>query len=84
MRYILYGIHPVKIYERAGFKFDPSQLGLRKTLREYEELALRCLWEIYEEGAGSGLICARIEIKHNIKGESNLVVIQRAHSIREN
>ena len=38
----------------SGFKFDPSQSGLRKTLREYEELALRYLWEIGEEGAASG------------------------------
>ena len=36
-----------------GFKFDPSKQDLRKTLREYEELALRYIWEISEEGAGS-------------------------------
>ncbi len=40
----------------SGFKFDPSQTGLMKTLKEYEELALRFLWEIGEEGAVSGLI----------------------------
>jgi len=40
----------------SGFKFDPSQPGLRKTLREYEELALRYLWAIGEEGAISGPI----------------------------
>ena len=40
----------------SGFKFDPSQPRLRKTLREWEELALRYLWEIGEEGAGSGRI----------------------------
>jgi predicted transcriptional regulator len=39
----------------ATFKLDPSQQGLRKTLREYEELALRFIWEIGEEGAGSGI-----------------------------
>jgi predicted transcriptional regulator len=39
----------------CGFKFDPSKTGLRKTLREYEELALRYIWEIGDEGAGSGL-----------------------------
>ena len=39
----------------CGFKIDPSQTGLRKTLREYEELALRFIWEIGEEGAGSGI-----------------------------
>ena len=35
------------------FKLDPSQQGLRKTLREYEELALRYIWEKGEEGATS-------------------------------
>ena len=39
----------------CGFKFDPSKTGLRKTLREYEELALRYVWETGDEGAGSGL-----------------------------
>jgi len=38
----------------CGFKFDPSKTGLRKTLREYEELALRYVWETGDEGAGSG------------------------------
>lgn len=38
-----------------GFTFDPSKAGLRKTLREYEELALRFIWETGEEGAGSGI-----------------------------
>ena len=38
----------------CGFIFDPSKDGLRKTLREYEELALRYIWETGEEGAGSG------------------------------
>jgi predicted transcriptional regulator len=39
----------------CGFYFDPSQTGLRKTLREYEELAMRFIWEKGEEGAGSGI-----------------------------
>ena len=39
----------------CGFVFDPSKTGLRKTLREYEELALRYVWETGDEGAGSGL-----------------------------
>ena len=47
----------------SGFKFDPSQHGLRKTLREYEELALRYLWEIGEEGASSGLIWKEVNEK---------------------
>jgi len=37
-----------------GLKFDPSENGLRKTLKEYQELALRYIWEVGEEGAGSG------------------------------
>jgi predicted transcriptional regulator len=34
--------------------FKPAEKGLRKTLREYEELALRHIWDVGEEGAGSG------------------------------
>jgi len=37
-------------------KFDPSESGLRKTLKEYQELALRFAWEVGEEGANSGAI----------------------------
>jgi hypothetical protein len=37
-----------------SFKFDPSESGLRKTLKEYQELALRFVWEVGEEAAGSG------------------------------
>jgi len=40
----------------SGFKFDPSQLGLRKTLKEWEELALRYVWSVGEKGANSGPI----------------------------
>ncbi len=36
------------------FKFNPALTGLRKTLKEYEEIALRHIWSIGEEGAGSG------------------------------
>jgi len=38
----------------CGLLIDPSKTGLRKTLREYEELALRYIWETGTEGAGSG------------------------------
>ncbi len=37
----------------SDFKFDPSQSGLRKILREWEELALRYVWSVGEEGATS-------------------------------
>ncbi len=37
----------------CGLKIDPSLVGLRKTLREYEELGLRYVWESGEEGATS-------------------------------
>jgi len=36
------------------FKFDPAETGLRKTLREYEEIALRYIWSLGDEGSGSG------------------------------
>ena len=28
------------------FKFNPAETGLRKTLREYEEIALRYIWSL--------------------------------------
>ena len=40
----------------SGFKFDPAQPGLGKTLKKWEELALRYIWEVGEVGAGSGTI----------------------------
>jgi predicted transcriptional regulator len=36
-----------------GLTFDPSEDGLRKTLKEYQVLALRYVWE-NGEGVGSG------------------------------
>ena len=36
------------------FKFNPAETGLRKTLREYEEIALRYIWSLGDDGAGSG------------------------------
>jgi len=36
------------------FKFNPAETGLRKTLKEYEEIALRYIWEVGDDGAGSG------------------------------
>ena len=36
------------------FKFNPAEKGLRKTLKEYEEIALRYIWSVGDEGAGSG------------------------------
>ncbi len=38
----------------GSFKFDPSKPGLRKTLKEYEEIGLRYIWAQREKGAGSG------------------------------
>lgn len=35
------------------FKFDHSKPGLRKVFKEYQELALRYVWEVGEEGVGS-------------------------------
>ncbi len=42
----------------TGFKFDHEKEGLRKTLKEYEEIALRHVWFIGEEGVGSGKLWA--------------------------
>ena len=39
------------------FKFDPAESGLRKTLKDYQELALRYIWSVGEEGATSGQAC---------------------------
>ena len=36
------------------FTFDPAETGLRKTLREYQEIALKYIWSLGDEGAGSG------------------------------
>ena len=45
-------IIPVMVH----FKFDPSESSLRKTLREYHELALRFIWEVGGEGANSSAV----------------------------
>ncbi len=42
----------------TGFKFDHEKEGLSKTLKEYEEIALRYVWSIGEEGVGSGKLWA--------------------------
>ena len=36
-----------------SFKFDHSKPGLRKVFNEYQELALRYVWEVGEPGVGS-------------------------------
>lgn len=36
-----------------GFIFYPARPGLRKVLREWQELALRCVWEKGEQGVSS-------------------------------
>ena len=38
----------------TSFKFDPSKQGLRKTLKEYEEIGLRYIWAQGEKGASTG------------------------------
>lgn len=38
----------------TGFKFDHEKEGLSKTLKKYEEVALKFVWSIGEEGVGSG------------------------------
>ena len=36
-----------------GFKFYPSRPRLRKVLREWQELALRCVWEKGDQGVST-------------------------------
>lgn len=38
---------------RVMVLFNPSQLGLRKTMKEYKELTFRYVWEVGEVGANS-------------------------------
>jgi predicted transcriptional regulator len=38
----------------ASFKFDHSKDGLRKTLKEYEEVGLRYVWAQGDKGVNSG------------------------------
>lgn len=37
----------------SGFVFDPSEKGLKKVLKGYEELEMRFLWSVGDDGAGS-------------------------------
>ncbi len=38
----------------TGFKFDHEKEGLSKTLKKYEEVALRYVWTTGEKGVSSG------------------------------
>ena len=40
----------------SGFVFDPSERGLRKVLKEYEEFELRFLWSVGESGGNSRVV----------------------------
>jgi predicted transcriptional regulator len=53
----------------SSFKFDPSKPRLRKILREWEELALRYVWSMGEEGAISLPICENVSEQLGV-GES--------------
>ena len=44
----------------SGFKFDPSKPGLRKTLRDWEELALRSMWDVGEDGSKTRAVWERV------------------------
>jgi predicted transcriptional regulator len=39
-----------------AFVFDPSEQGLRKVMRDYQELALRYLWDEKRDGATSKMV----------------------------
>ena len=42
------------------YSFDASEQGLRKTLKEYQDIALRYLWSVSVEGAGSGSVWTHV------------------------
>lgn len=49
------------------FKFDPAKKGLRKTLKEYEQIALKYVWSLDKEGVGSGKVWKNVnnELGHD-------------------
>ncbi len=60
----------------ASFKLDPSKPGLRKTLKEYEEIGLRYVWSMGEEGVGSNKTWKAVnEVLGPEKGMSRASVI---------
>ncbi len=60
----------------ASFKLDPSKQGLRKTLKEYEEVGLKYVWSQGEEGVGSGKTWMAVnEVLGPEKGMSRASVI---------
>jgi predicted transcriptional regulator len=61
----------------SGFVFDPSQSGLRKTLREWEEIALRYVWTVGEEGAHSGPIWrhANAQLKPESISRASIIIL---------
>ncbi len=65
----------------AGFKFDHEKEGLRKTLKEYEEVALRYVWSLGEEGVGSGKTWAitneRLELGKTVSRASVIFFLNR-------
>jgi predicted transcriptional regulator len=65
----------------VGFKFDHEKEGLRKTLKEYEEVALRYVWSLGEEGVGSGKTWAitneRLELGKTVSRASVIFFLNR-------
>jgi len=51
------------------FKFNPAEMGLRKTLREYEEIALRCARALcfYAEGSKKQNPLAILSVTHRAR-----------------
>ncbi len=65
----------------SDFKLDPSQPGLRKILREWEELALRYVWSDGDNGAASRPIwenvCTRLGEGESISRASIIFFMNR-------
>ena len=63
------------------FRFDPAKKGLRKTLKEYEEIGLRYIWTQGEKGAGSGekweAVSESLDPDYRISGASVIFFLDR-------
>ena len=62
----------------AGFKFDHEKEGLSKTLKKYEEVALRYVWTTGEKGVSSGKAWLHVS---KILMEEEEITISRASII---
>lgn len=51
-------------------KIDTAEEGIRMILKDYQEAALRCLWRLGGEGAGSHDVW--VQVNEDLKGERTI------------